>query len=672
MRVLWTAAAFRGYDQFKSVRCVTLVFLVLRLSAAATTETQFSKTLYPVLEKAACRACHSPDGVASATRLHFPDAAATSERIERFGKSLVVLINRSQPDQSLLLNKPTNRVVHVGGERIMPGSPEETALRVWVGRLAKMTGDDLARALKYKEEIRAGMKAPSTPELRRLTHSQYNNTVRDLFGELSQPANQFAPEDFVYGFKNQFQAQNLSPALFEAYSTAAEKLARNAFRRGDAKRLIGCEPSPDCQSQFVRSLGLKVFRRPLNASEQKRYQALIVSAPEFFTGAQTVVEAMLQSPHFLFYLDAISDPALQPYAAASRLSYTLWNTMPDEALLRAAANGELSHPAGFERAARRMLADPRAKEALDEFVTQWMRFDRVLTTSRDRRFYKFPQPTAIAMTEETRRFFSDLVWGDRNFMELFTATYGYVNAGLAEIYGLPTPETPFDRVPFTVESERGGLLGQALFLTLTSKPDGTSPTARGLFVREQFLCQHVPNPPPGVSTNLPPINELKPQTNRQRLAAHATDKSCATCHNLLDPIGFGLEKFDAIGARHETAKLVFYPVEKNSKEKPKMFELPLDTSGSVAGIPGSNFSSPRELGQILARTPQCQECVVKQYFRYASGRPETEADGPVIRKAFDTFRNSQFRFQEMMTALLVARQFPESSSKYVARNQALP
>jgi hypothetical protein len=164
---------------------------------------------------------------------------------------------------------------------------------------------------------------------------------------------------------------------------------------------------------------------------------------------QTVVEAMLQSPGFLFRLDETPDPSLKPYAAASRLSYTLWNTMPDAALLDAAARGELSTPAGVERSARRMLEDHKAKEALDDFVSQWMRFDRVLASGRDRRLYpRFSRETAAAMTEETRRFIADLVWNDRDFTAIYTADYGFINAELAAIYGLPAPQKEFERVSF--------------------------------------------------------------------------------------------------------------------------------------------------------------------------------------------------------------------------------
>ena len=176
------------------------------------------------------------------------------------------------------------------------------------------------------------------------------------------------------------------------------------------------------------------------------------------------------------------------------------------------------------------------------------------------------------------------------------------------------------------------MLGQALFLTLSSKPDVTAPTGRGLFVREQFLCQQVPPPPPGVDTNLAPVEESKPVTNRERMAMHASNHMCAGCHNLIDPIGFGFEKFDAIGMRREKHKLLFYPNLTGvaaRRAKPKEIDLDLDTKGWVAGLPDSQFTSPRQLGELLARTPQCQECVVKQVFRYMSGRQDTPADRPV-------------------------------------------
>ncbi len=628
--------------------------------------TSFGSGLYAVMEKANCRACHTVDGVASATRLHMPETDATPAMVEAFGKSLVVLVDRKNPEASLLLRKPTARVAHAGGEKIKPGSEDEAVLKAWIGQLARLSGSELDAAMHFREQEDKGSGAASQDaELRRLTHSQYNHTVRDLLGDQTAPSNQFPPEDFINGFRNQSRGQSLSPLLVEAYSSVAERLARSAFQGGDTHGLVPCKPSAACRARFVREFGLKAFRRPLDAGEQKRYEGLMARETDFLKGAQLVVEAMLQSPNFLFRLDATTDPKLKPWATANRLSYSLWDTMPDAELFAAASRGDLSTRAGVEKATRRMLADPRAKESLNDYVSQWLRFDRLLTASKDRR--KFPlytRETANAMTEEARTFFSDLVWNNGNFMTLFTADYGYVSPELAGIYGVKAPAKDFDKVPFPAGSERAGLLGQGLFLALTAKPEESSPTARGLFVREQFLCQKVPDPPPGVNTNLPPVTEAKPQTNRDRMTEHATNPSCATCHKLIDPIGFGLEKFDAVGARRDQVSLQFRTTKGGGRgAPPKTINLDINTVGTVAGLPDSQFSSPAELGAVLAKSPLCQECVVKQYFRYTAGRVETPADRPVILQAVEDFRKSGYKFQEMIVSLTLQREFSGRNTK---------
>jgi hypothetical protein len=261
------------------------------------------------------------------------------------------------------------------------------------------------------------------------------------------------------------------------------------------------------------------------------------------------------------------------------------------------------------------------------------------------------------------------VWNDRNFMDLFTAKYGFVDVELAPIYKVSVPAKEFDRVEFPQGSERAGILGQALFLALTAKPEDSSPTARGLFVREQFLCQHVPDPPAGVNTNLPPVTEARPQTNRDRMSEHVTNPSCATCHQLIDPIGFGLEKFDAVGARREKFRLLFLSGREERQRVSKTVDLDIDSGGFVAGIPDSNFRSPAELGAVLARSSLCQECIVKQYFRYTMGRRETVADRPAIHKLAEDFRKSDFRFKELIVSLARLREFPNTEgAAHVASN----
>jgi uncharacterized protein DUF1592/uncharacterized protein DUF1588/uncharacterized protein DUF1587/uncharacterized protein DUF1595/uncharacterized protein DUF1585 len=646
-----------------------VIICALSTMAVHAQQVAFRDQVYPILEKAGCRACHNPEGVASPTRLHFPEKDVPAARLDAFGMSLVELVDRDSPEKSLLLLKPTARVGHAGGERITKSSPAEAALRAWIDRLVKLSGKELAAALQYKQREAMGYGQAPTVALRRLTHNQYNNTVRALLRDSTKPAKNFPPEDYVNGFRNQYESLSISPILAEAYSRSAERLASNVFRRGDSRGLIPCEPKgaddAACRKKFIEQFGRRAFRRSLDAKEIAQYEALFRNQSSFLGGAQTVIEAMLQSPSFLFWMEDTPDPKMRPYAVASQLSYFIWNTMPDEALLASAENGGLNTREGVEKAARRMLADPKAREGLDEFVSQWLRFDRVLNAARERRTYPlFNERLAESMAEEARRFVGHIVWGDRDFREVFSGNYTFINSDLASVYGMDRPAGEWDRVEFSPASERAGILGQALFLTSTSKPGDTAPTGRGLFVREQFLCQAVPDPPPGVDTNLPPLDEAKPQTNRGRLAMHANAPLCAGCHNLIDPIGFGFEKFDAIGMRREQYKLVFGSDE-SPRGRMKEVLLDLDTTAWVTGIPNSEFKSPRGLGELLAQTPQCNECVVKQLFRYMAGREDMPADRPVISRALNRFRDSGFRFKELIVTLITEQVTPPSARRDV-------
>jgi len=502
------------------------------------------------------------------------------------------------------------------------------------------------------------------PTVRRLTHSQYNHTVRDLLGDETAPADQFPEEDFVNGFRNQSSAQDIPPLLAEAYNAAAERLARNAFLGGDdANHLLPRKPrSPgdaECAADFVRSFGLRTFRRPLTSAEQQRYSALLLKeatrSGDFLRGAQIVIEAMLQSPKFLFRLEQGGDR--RGYEMASRLSYFLWDSMPDEELMRAAAAGSLSTPEGLDGQVRRMMTNAKARQALDEFVSEWLRFDLVLNTVKDRTLYpQFTPELAAAMTEETRRLVADLVWNDRNFMDLFRANYSFLNSDLASLYDVPAPANEFDRVVFPASSERAGFLGQGTFLASTSKPGETSPTVRGYFIRQQFLCHEIPDPPPGTNSNLPPVTAARPQTNRERLKDHVANATCMGCHSMMDPVGLAFEKFDAIGRHREKQSITFLPEHHgaNRYAKPVTIQVEVDTSGTLTGVKGATFHSPVELGAILAGNAECQACIVKQLFRYAWGRRETAADAPVIRGATEVFRESGFRLKDVIMFLAKA------------------
>jgi hypothetical protein len=303
-----------------------------------------------------------------------------------------------------------------------------------------------------------------------------------------------------------------------------------------------------------------------------------------------------------------------------------------------------------------LLADPKAHQALDEFFDEWLRFDRVLNASKEsHRFPEFSLEMAQNMVEETRRLLNHLVWYDRNFMELFTADSAYLSSDLASLYNLAPPSGQFALVHIPAGSPRAGFLGEAAFLAEKSGPTETSPTQRGIFVREQLLCQQVPPPPPNVPT-LPEATEAMPLTRRQRMLEHASNPACASCHRLMDPIGFGLESFDAVG-RYRSRETILIEGETGKRKDDKKIDLNLDTTGEVAGIPNSTFSDARRLGTILSGSKVCQECMVRQIFRYAYGRMENSADEDTIQQLFATFRDSGFHFRDLMIALVKSPQF---------------
>ena len=626
-------------------------------------ESYFAERLYPVMKQAQCNLCHIDNGVASETDLDFPGRDASVEQITVFGLSLIDFVDRDDPQQSMLLLMPTNREEHTGGERIKPGSEEENVLVSWINHLANLTDEEIQRA---QNELKLAIKVPhSPPTVRRLTHSQYDNTVGDLLGDESQPANSFPKEDFVRGFKNQPEVQGISPLQAEAYAKAAERLAASAFRGGDHQNLIPCEPASandiHCAQTFIRSFGLKAFRRPLTDNEVEVYSRLfqqeVAREADFLNGARIVVEAMLQSPYFLFQIRSPNRDQAEQFEVASRLSYFLWNTMPDDEMLEAASRGELSDPEQLEARVRKMLEDPRAKASFEQFLSQWMRFDRVLTATRDRRrFRDFNFDVANSMVEETKRLFNYLVWEDHNFMEFFTANYTFLSSDLASIYEMDAPSTEFERVMYPMDSGRGGVLGHGSFLVATSKPAESSPTERGLFIRNHFLGHEVPPPPPGVNTSLPDIVEDKPMTNRQRLQIHLNSEACSTCHLLIDPIGLGFEQYNAVGAFQEKMLLRFRGG-RYGRDTTKSVELKVDTSGHIQGIADSAFSTPKELGKILAENEACHKCIVKQLFRYAFGREETENDQPTIDKMLARFQESEFSFRELIVAVSTSELF---------------
>lgn len=464
---------------------------------------------------------------------------------------------------------------------------------------------------------------------RRLTRFEYNNTVRDLLGTTLTPADQFPPDEIAGGFNNNASVLTVSSLHAEKYLLAAEALASEAVTKNLAK-LVPCDPAAingkvdqeeACARQFVQTFGRRAYRRALTPQDVDRLMRAYAAGRtggSFSEGIEVVIRAALQSPNFLYRLelrhdfdDAAPKVRLNPYEMASRLSYLVWASGPDDELLSAAENGLLETREQLAERARLMLTDPRARLAIAEFYKQWLNLGKLPTIVKEKgAFPEFDDELVAGMSAETPAFIEHVLWsGDRKLSSLLTLPVGFATESVAELYGVSVP--PGTTTPQRVDlpPERAGVLTQPAFLAVHAHPDQTSPVLRGKAIRTKFLCQEPPPPPDDV--DLTPPAEEEAVTARERFSLHASDPRCAGCHQLMDPIGFAFEYFDSVGA---------YRTQEGGKD--------IDVSGEMFGsvdIDGP-FVGVRELAEKLAGSAQVRECVASQWFRYAAGRFETEGD----------------------------------------------
>jgi hypothetical protein len=492
--------------------------------------------------------------------------------------------------------------------------------------------------------------SPGKNPMRRLTSFQYANTVRDLLGASIDPGDDFPKTSVSQGFRTFIDANIVSGAGAEDIQRAAELVAQQAT--SDLGALLGCDADgangSTCVQAFVATLAARAYRRPVSPDELDLLEAVYTVARaggyDATEGVAMVLEVVLQSPQFIYRLELAGDAGaagvtipVGDYEAASRLSYLLWDTMPDDELLALAAAGALHEPAAIEAQARRMIDDPRARPVLGRFAEDWLQMQRLDASTKDTAV--FPQYGAeldAAYREEVGRFVAHAVWElDGRLATLLTTPVAVVNAPLAELYGVEGPATADDWMPVELDaSQRAGLLTTAGFLAGHANAVTTSPIARGAFVRNQVLCQ-VMFPPPGIDLKLPAYD---PDVSvRERLAQHRTDPACSGCHQLMDPVGFGFENYDAIGQWRTT--------EGN--------DLPVDASGELAqaGEISGPFVGAVELAHALADSEMVRACMALQAFRAAVGREEADPDQCSVVQARDRFVASDADMRELLVAL---------------------
>ena len=429
------------------------------------------------------------------------------------------------------------------------------------------------------------------------------------------------------------------------------------------RRIFVCYPEESreempCATKILSTLAQRAYRRPVTKDDVQTlvdfYKAGRADA-DFEAGIRSALERVLVSPDFLFRIEA--DPAnVKPGAAyrisdlelASRLSFFLWSSIPDDELLGLAIRGKLSDPKVYEQQVRRMMADPRARTALvQNFFSQWLQVRNVwlLTPDISKKFPWFDDNLRTAFVKEIELFLESQLQDDRSILELLTADYTYLNDQLARHYGINDVYGSHFRRVALADQNRWGLLGKASVLAVTSYPHRTSPTIRGKWLLENILAAPVPPPPPDVNTALDETTSVKATTVREMLERHRSNPACASCHANMDPLGFSLENFDAIGRWRTTDG-----------------ESPIDASGVL--MDGTKVDGPVALrNALLKQKDQFVKSVTGKLLMYALGREISYHDAPVIRAIMRTAAADNYRWSSTILALVKSPPFQMRRTK---------
>ncbi|WP_437600561.1 DUF1592 domain-containing protein [Sorangium sp. So ce590] len=474
---------------------------------------------------------------------------------------------------------------------------------------------------------------PGPSPMRLLSREQYLNTVRDLAGDVPGLEAALGPANEASAFG--LLQPDVTQVELEHFQAAADAIA--AAIVGDPTSLGevapcegGAEPRA-CARQLVVTFGARAYRAPLtDAADIERHLQLFSAGAEtsYEHGIELLLRGMLQSPRFLYRVEIgtaekVGDRAvkLSPYEVAARLSYTLWGTLPDARLDEAIADGSLTSKEGVAAQLGWMLEDERGKKLVNRFLGSWTHLNGVTGVVKDES--AFPEWQSRSFRESLRgqadAFFEHVLRNEGGKLSaLFTSTTVFYNKDLGGYYGV-TGGDSFQALERT-DGTASGLLTLPALLAVQAKPAESSPIYRGKFVREALLCQQLPAPP----ANIPKPPEVdQSSSTRERLSQHEVDPGCVACHQLMDPIGFGFESYDALGRHRELDG-----------------GRPVDASGRVIATRDMNgeFVGVAELGAMLAGSAEVEECVARQWFRFAIARFEQDMDGCSMKSLLETFR----------------------------------
>jgi hypothetical protein len=496
---------------------------------------------------------------------------------------------------------------------------------------------------------------PGRAPLRRLTRFEYNNTVRDLFGDTTQPANLLPPEELGNGFGNDADKISVSSLLAEQFGIVAEGIATRATATPEALvRLAPCasaltDATEDaCARTLIDNVASQAFRRPLSTEESDELFALEQSlrasvGATFASAISGVIQAILQSPDFLYRVefgvpDPVNPDVRRPSGdeMATRLSYFFWGTQPDDSLRAAARTGELLTAEGVRAQAVRMLEDPRSRAVIRFFFDNLLPINGLTDIQRDPELFPaFSREIGAAMREETQRFLEyEIFEGGGTWPSALTAPYTFVNGPLANFYGITgVTGDEFVQVPLDT-SQRVGFLTQAGVMTGTVTSNRSNPVLRGSFILNRLLCRKISLPTdPAILAMVQVPDDTTGATARERFSKHSSQAVCRSCHQFLDPLGFALENFDPVGQ---------YRTEENG--------VTIDTSGELPGGEGP-IANAVDLAQWLAETSDAQSCFAEHWLEFAYGRT-LGRDDECTQDAVDAaFEESGYDVQEMLLAL---------------------
>jgi hypothetical protein len=487
--------------------------------------------------------------------------------------------------------------------------------------------------------------------LQRISRDQYANSLRDLLG-VDFDRTMLSDDERVGVFDGNVVAP-VTDLLVDEYATAAERAAKQALPK--LEQLVPCDRASlgddACVAQFIEKFGLRTYRRPLTADEKGAYVSLYgdYKSNGYPDALRVIVQTMLQSPNFLYRVElqpitpgSADNATLDAYELASRLSFFLLSTTPDDKLLAAAASGALMTAQGLQDETDRLIEDARFADTLESFHLHWLDLQKLSTATKDQTLFpSFSSKLAGEMLDDTIRFINHVIRDDDAKLEtLLTASYGFPQAELAKLYGVSAASTLDEPVQLDAK-QRAGLLLQPSFLAAHAHYNSSSPVERGKVVIRNVLCQQLPDPPPNVNTT--PPDPSSTATVREILAEHQQSPSCSGCHKRIDGIGLGFEQFDAIGA---------YRAMENGK--------PVDSSGEI--LQGGDdlngaFSNSIELVQKLAASEEVKECVATQWLRFALGRLETDADQCTLDKLFKDFAGSDHDIRVLLESIVSSDAF---------------